>query len=206
MDQRFSRRFPIGAECHDDRVSLRLWAPVRKQVMAVIEDGVGPANRIEPQQVMLEPEGNGYFFAVTAKMRAGSRYRYRLDDSDALYPDPASRFQPDGPMGPSQIVAADSFDWTDSAWPGVAHAGQVIYEVHVGTFSKAGTWRGAEDQLADLADLGVTLVEILPVTEFCGAYGWGYDGVNLFAPTHLYGAYPTIFAALSIGLMHWGSA
>ena len=137
---------------------------------------------------MLEPEGNGYFTAVTSKMTAGSRYRYRLDDDEALYPDPASRFQPEGPLGPSQIVAADRFTWTDDAWSGLAHAGQVIYELHVGTFSQAGTWRGAEDQLADLADLGVTMVEVMPVIEFCGAFGWGYDGVNLFAPTNLYGA------------------
>jgi maltooligosyltrehalose trehalohydrolase len=188
MGQSISRRFPIGAECHNDRVSLRLWAPGSKRVTAVIEDRVEHAHRAEQGQIVLEPEGDGYFIAVTSKMRAGSCYRYRLDDGDALYPDPASRFQPAGPLGPSQIVAADGFAWTDDEWPGMTHAGQVIYELHVGTFSQAGTWRGAEDQLADLADLGVKVVEIMPVIEFCGAYGWGYDGVNLFAPTHLYGA------------------
>src|SRR5579862_9520311 len=82
----------------------------------------------------------------------------------------------------------DAFSWTDRAWPGIRLTGQVFYEMHIGTFTPAGTWRSAIPQLPQLADVGVTALEVMPVAEFEGSFGWGYDGVDLFAPTRNYGS------------------
>jgi maltooligosyltrehalose trehalohydrolase len=132
-------------------------------------------------------EGNGYFSGYTANATAGTRYRFRLDGRDA-FPDPASRFQPEGPHGPSIVIDPTQFEWSDADWPGVSIDGQVIYELHVGTFTEAGTYRAAIERLPDLVDLGATVIEIMPLADFAGRFGWGYDGVDLFAPTRLYGA------------------
>jgi maltooligosyltrehalose trehalohydrolase len=110
-----------------------------------------------------------------------------LDTSSRLYPDPASRFQPSGPHDPSEIVNGSSFAWHDAAWPGLTLEGQVIYELHAGTFTREGTWASAGRQLEELARIGITAIELMPVAEFEGRFGWGYDGVDLFAPSHLYG-------------------
>src|SRR5207253_109873 len=123
-----------------------------------------------------------------AKAGAGDRYRFRVNNN--FYPDPASRFQPDGPHGSSCIVDPTRFQWSDSQWPGPATAGlkgQVIYEMHIGTFTKEGTWSAAAQQLDELARIGITMIEMMPVADFPGKFGWGYDGVDLFAPSHLYG-------------------
>jgi len=135
----------------------------------------------------LEAEPDGYFSGLAPAASAGQRYGYQLDDEPRLYPDPASRSQPDGPHGHSEIIDPGSFEWHDENWRGSQLKGQVLYELHVGTFSPEGTWGGAQLRLPHLADLGVTLVELMPVAEFAGNFGWGYDGVNLFAPTRLYG-------------------
>ncbi|PYI70490.1 MAG: malto-oligosyltrehalose trehalohydrolase, partial [Verrucomicrobia bacterium] len=118
---------------------------------------------------------------------AGSRYRFRVNRGENFYPDPASRFQPQGPHGPSCIVDPRQFRWADTNWPGVTLKGQIIYEMHIGTFTKEGTWCAAVEQLPELARVGITVVEMMPVADFPGKFGWGYDGVNLFAPSHLYG-------------------
>src|SRR4029077_3384930 len=106
---------------------------------------------------------------------------------EQLYPDPASRFQPDGPHGPSQVVDGFAFHWRDEKWKGVRIENQVIYELHVGTFTREGTWNAARQRLLELAETGITLIEVMPVADFAGTFGWGYDGVHLFAPTRLYG-------------------
>jgi maltooligosyltrehalose trehalohydrolase len=139
------------------------------------------------EPVALAPEPDGYFAALVPDARAGSRYRYRLDTAGEPLADPASRCQPEGPHGPSEVVDPGRFAWTDTAWPGVALPGQVIYEMHVGTFTPEGTWQAAARQLPAIAALGVTVLEIMPVADFPGRFGWGYDGVALFAPTRLYG-------------------
>jgi maltooligosyltrehalose trehalohydrolase len=133
----------------------------------------------------LSEEPNGYWSGYVAEASAGMHYRFQLDES--AWPDPASRFQPRGPHGVSRIVDPTAFAWTDDGWQGVRREGQVIYELHIGTFTRDGTWAGAMKQLPALADLGVTLLEVMPVADFPGEHGWGYDGVNLFAPTRLYG-------------------
>jgi maltooligosyltrehalose trehalohydrolase len=171
------RRLPVGAEVQPSGgVHYRVWAPVRRAVEVVIESG--PA-------VALQPEDQGYFSGLVAGGH-GTRYRYRLDDGDA-FPDPASRFQSEGPHGASQVVDPSRFAWTDQKWRGTDLRGQVLYELHVGTFTRAGTWEAAARELPELAAAGITVLEVMPVAEFPGKFGWGYDGVNLFAPTRLYG-------------------
>src|SRR4029079_15844413 len=134
----------------------------------------------------LAREDEGYFSGTIAAS-AGDRYQFRLDAGEQRHPDPAARFQPDGPHGPSEIVDASSFAWTDRGWTGVSREGQVVYELHLGTFPRAGTWAAAAGELRELARIGITLIEVMPIAEFDGRFGWGYDGVDLFAPSHLYG-------------------
>ena len=134
----------------------------------------------------LQAEAGGYFSGVVEAM-PGTRYHLRLDTTDRLLPDPASRFQPEGPHGPSEVVDPLAFRWTDDGWHGATLAGQVVYELHVGTFTRLGTWAAAASELAELGRIGITMIEIMPVAEFEGRFGWGYDGVDLFAPTRLYG-------------------
>jgi len=183
---------PVGAEAQPDGgVHFRVWAPDHRRVEVVLE-GPEPCVALP---LIAEPPGAappadeeyGYFSAFVEAAAAGTRYRYRLDDDAALYPDPASRYQPDGPHGPSVVVDPVAFPWTDHAWGGAALSGQVIYEMHIGTFTPEGTWAAATGQLAELAGVGITVLELMPFVEFAGRFGWGYDGVDLFAPTRLYG-------------------
>ncbi len=131
-------------------------------------------------------EGDGYFSGA-GPAGAGARYRFRLDEGELFYPDPASRFQPEGPHGSSGVVDPGAFKWTDAGWPGLELKGQIIYEMHIGTFTPEGTWQAAAEQLPELARIGITVVEMMPIADFPGKFGWGYDGVNFFAPTRLYG-------------------
>ena len=173
-----TRRRPIGAELIEgDGVHFRVWAPRRERVTLVVERG---------PEVVLAPETGGYFAGACATAKAGTRYRFRLDDDALLVPDPASRFQPEGPHGPSEVIDPRAFAWRDGAWRG-APDDQVVYELHVGTFTPEGTFAAAARELPALAELGITTVEVMPVADFAGARGWGYDGVDLFAPTRLYG-------------------
>ena len=173
------RRLPIGAEPQScGGVHFRVWAPRCRKVVVEIE-GLGPA--------ALQPETDGYFSLWSLPARGGMRYRFRLDQGERALPDPASRFQPAGPHGPSEVIDPGTFAWTDDAWRGVAREQLVIYEMHVGTFTPDGGWEAASRELPALAELGITCLEIMPVAEFPGRFGWGYDGVNLFAPTRLYG-------------------
>jgi maltooligosyltrehalose trehalohydrolase len=176
------RVLPIGAEfISANEVHFRVWAPRRKRVEVAFE-GVTGLRTIE-----LEREATGYHSGAT-KATAGELYHYRLDGGSLPLPDPASRFQPNGPHGPSQIVDPTTFMWTDRSWRGVSLVGQVIYEMHIGTFTREGTWAAAARQLDELATLGITVLEVMPVADFPGRFGWGYDGVDLFAPTRLYGS------------------
>src|ERR1700722_1753655 len=169
-----SRRYPIGAEITTFGVSFRVWAPSHERVEVVLDTNESHA---------LQSEANGYF-SVTAPASPGSLYKFRLGSD--LFPDPASRFQPDGPFGWSQVIDP-SFPWTDINWPGCKLAGQILYEIHIGTFTKEGTWKAASVQLAELAAAGITVLEVMPVADFHGSFGWGYDGVDSFAPCRLYG-------------------
>jgi maltooligosyltrehalose trehalohydrolase len=176
------RRLSTGLEyVADGKADVRIWAPACQSVEVVLDAGRTP--------VRLCREGEGFHVGTLGDVAAGDRYWLRLDeDDDRLRPDPTSRWQPEGPHGPSALVDPSAFKWTDGAWKGVSPDRQVIYELHVGTFTAEGTWVAAARQLPELARLGVTLIEMMPVADFAGRFGWGYDGVNLYAPTRLYGA------------------
>jgi maltooligosyltrehalose trehalohydrolase len=184
VDATRSRRFPVGAEVRPGGgVGFRVWAPACKRVEVMIDGDGDGGGGVSP----LAAQAGGYFAGEVPGIGAGARYRFRLDGGDKAYPDPASRFQPEGPHGPSEVVDAASFAWTDGGWPGVGPRGQVIYELHVGTFTAEGSYAAAARELPALADLGITVVELLPLCEFPGRFGWGYDGVDLWAPYHGYG-------------------
>jgi maltooligosyltrehalose trehalohydrolase len=157
-------------------VHFRVWAPLRRTVEVVTSAGF----------VTMLREDSGYFEALVPGVRPGDKYRFRLDEGDA-FPDPASRFQPEGPHGPSQVVDPHAFSWSDASWTGLELAGQIIYELHIGTFTREGTWEAAIRELPELARTGITVIEVMPVAGFAGRFGWGYDGVNWFSPTQLYG-------------------
>lgn len=174
------RRLPVGADLQPGGgVHYRVWAPNAQHVSVVFDDRARPARA-------LSAEPHGYFSVFDPDGRAGDRYSFALDDRDPL-PDPASRWQPDGPHGSSAVSDPTTYEWTDTGWRGVSLHGQVVYELHCGTFTPEGTWTAAAGQLGALKDLGVTLIEVMPVSEFPGRFGWGYDGVFPFAPTRLYG-------------------
>jgi maltooligosyltrehalose trehalohydrolase len=135
----------------------------------------------------MDPDGRGYFHAFVAGIGAGTLYRFELSGQQQPLPDPASRFQPEGVHGPSEVVDHRTYEWADTAWPGIRLEGQVLYEFHVGTFTPEGTWEAAARKLPLLKEIGITTLEMMPVNEFAGRFGWGYDGVDLFAPTRLYG-------------------
>jgi maltooligosyltrehalose trehalohydrolase len=166
----------FGPVSRDGRLTFRLWAP-QQDAVSLLLDGR------EPLPMACDDDG---WFEATVVAPAGSRYRYRLPDGSAV-PDPASRFQPDDVHGPSEVVAPDAFRWTDTGWRGLKWHEAVIYELHVGTFTPAGTFRAAIDRLSHLKSLGVTVIELMPVNDFPGRWSWGYDGVLPFAADSRYG-------------------
>lgn len=172
-------RLNLGAEVRADGVFFRIWAPKCHRVEVVLED-----DHLDGFPLIAEMEG--YFSGFLPHCKAGALYWYRLN-GDGQYPDPCSRFQPHGPHGPSLIVNPAAFTWHDENWPSIQLHGQVIYELHIGTFTPEGTFDAAIHELAELRRIGITLIEVLPVAEFPGRWNWGYDGVDLYAPTHNYG-------------------
>jgi maltooligosyltrehalose trehalohydrolase len=181
MSASILRPLPAGADLQDDgSTRFRVWAPDPRDVELVIERRTGSTLSVRPTK-----ESGGYHVVRVPEVGAGDRYRYRLDGR--LLPDPASRWQPEGPFGPSEIVDPRRFQWTDRTWSGIELRGQVISEIHIGTFTPEGTWRAAAERLPEIRDTGITTLEVMPVAEFPGRFGWGYDGVFPFAPTRLYG-------------------
>ncbi len=158
--------------------SFRVWAPKRKSVAVVFEDKRSP--------ITLKSDANGYFSGRGEKVETGALYKFQLDGGEA-YPDPASRFQSNGPHSFSEVIDPTTFRWTDENWQGVKLPGQVIYEMHLGTFTEGGNWNSAAEKLEYLRDTGITLLEVMPISDFPGRFGWGYDGVQPYAPAHLYG-------------------
>ncbi|HZD66456.1 MAG TPA: malto-oligosyltrehalose trehalohydrolase [Acidimicrobiales bacterium] len=163
--------------------TFRVWAPTARSMEVELEDG---------QRVPMAPEpppagsGGGWWSAPVERAGPGMAYRFAPDGGVAL-PDPRSAWQPLGIYGPSVVVDHDSFPWTDRGWRGIHLPAAVLYEVHVGTFSDAGTFAGVATHLDHLVDLGIDALELMPVVEFSGERGWGYDGVDLYAPHHAYG-------------------
>jgi maltooligosyltrehalose trehalohydrolase len=128
---------------------------------------------------------SGYHVGVIEGLAVGDRYFVQIPGG-AARPDPASRYQPDGVHGPSQIVDRH-FAWTDSDWKGVQRDDLIIYELHIGAFTNCGTFESAIERLSELVELGINAIEIMPPNETAGRWNWGYDGVNLFAPRRSYG-------------------
>src|SRR6266496_2041944 len=179
------RRYPIGAELIGaNETHFRVWAPKATRVDIVLE---ASAEKTAPRTFHpLEREDGGYF-SGSIEAHGDDCYRFRVDNAEHFHPDPVSRFQPDGPHGSSWIIDPRKFSWSDAKWPGKQLKGQIVYEMHAGTFTKEGTWRAAAEQLTELARIGITVIEVMPIADFPGNFGWGYDGVDFFAPTHLYG-------------------
>jgi maltooligosyltrehalose trehalohydrolase len=169
-----------GAQALGDRgVRFRLWAPAANEVKLLLVDG---RERSLPMQ--LQPFG--WYEVVEPSCSAGSRYVYEID-REIRVPDPASRFQPDGPAGPSQVVDPSSFEWPDRTPEPRPFAEMVFYELHVGAFTREGTYAAAAERFDHLVELGITAIELMPLAETPGERNWGYDGVMQYAPAHRYG-------------------
>jgi maltooligosyltrehalose trehalohydrolase len=158
--------------------SFSVWAPRPKQVSVKVNDAVYP---------MEGPNQRGYWNAQVEAAKPGDDYAFLIDDDPTPYPDPRSYWQPQGVHGPSRIYDQKAFHWDDPTWQGPPLTGAVIYELHIGTFTPEGTLDGAIARLDYVVDLGITHVEVMPIAEFAGNRGWGYDGVELFAVTGCYG-------------------
>lgn len=179
---KIQRRYPIGAEIIPRKgVHFRVWTPDHQHVFLRLIQKTG-----QEKEYSMQNEKNGYFSLLNKEAQENSLYYFRIDKSEQLLPDPASRFQPEGPFGPSQVISP-FFKWSDGNWRGLKIDNQIIYEMHIGTFTQNGTFPAAMQHLKELAKLGITALEIMPLNDFPGHFGWGYDGVNLYAPTHLYG-------------------
>jgi len=168
----------LGALMLERGTQFRVWAPACQTVEVSLQS--------LPALLPLEPEKNGYFSALIPGIGKGTKYSFRLDGAQ-LAPDPCSRYQPQGPHGPSEVMDPSSYHWSDSAWPGIEMPGQILYEMHVGTFTNEGTFLAAARHIPELKDLGITTIELMPLNECAGKWNWGYDGVDLFAPYHVYG-------------------
>lgn len=180
MDQT-PRNLPQGALPQaDGSVVWRVWAPRARRVTLVL-DPEGQAQRLP-----MQPVPGGYFECHRPDVRSGLRYAYALDEGP-LRPDPASRWQPDGVHRPSAVFFPDQYRWGDASWRGVPRDELVIYELHVGAFTPEGTFDAIIPRLPQLAELGITAIELMPVAQFPGDRNWGYDGVHLFAPQNTYG-------------------
>ncbi|MGA7539579.1 MAG: malto-oligosyltrehalose trehalohydrolase [Steroidobacteraceae bacterium] len=189
---------PFGAQVlPDGRVRFRLWAPAARGVELVLESPGGPPKLLPMKRTAptdtCETLGRGcetpweIFELATDAARAGSRYRYRID-GEALVPDPASRRNPQSVHGPSEVVDPEAFEWTDANWRARPWRESVVYELHVGTFTPQGTFAAIPGKLEHLQRLGVTAIELMPIAEFPGTRGWGYDGVLPYAPASAYGS------------------
>jgi maltooligosyltrehalose trehalohydrolase len=174
----------LGAWAEERRgvTCFRVWAPDEASVELVLER---PASaELRP----LERDDRGYWSAAFGDVTPGDRYRYRLGRDDGRrFPDPASRYQPEGVHGPSEVIDTGAFRWSDQDWLPPRRDDLAIYELHVGTFSAQGTFRGVIERLPYLAQLGVRAIELMPVADFPGTRNWGYDGAAIFAPSRAYG-------------------
>ena len=171
----------FGASWQQGNAHFRVWAPDAGVVQLKLEDGP-----LKHHLLPMAREADGFFSVELDNLRVGSLYRYRMENNDP-WPDPASRFQPQGVHGPSQLIDPSVFAWTDGNWSGVGQEDLVLYELHIGSFTPEGTFAAAAQKLPFLRDLGITAVELMPVADFPGFRNWGYDGVALFAPARCYG-------------------
>ena len=187
----------LGALPQRSATSFRVWAPEQTSVELALE-------RRESRELRpLTRDTDGYWYGAFDDVRAGDWYRYRLGRDDRrVFPDPVSRFQPEGVHGPSEVIDLTAFRWTDQDWQPPRPDDLVIYELHVGTFSPQGTFRGLMERLPYLAQLGVSAIELMPVGDFPGMRNWGYDGVAIFAPARAYGRPDDLQAVVNAAHQH----
>lgn len=176
---------PQGADLlpEENGVRHRIWAPEMASAEVVLFDEEGEGTL---RAMPLAPEGNGFFSTTDEAGKAGDRYRYRLNGK-GIYPDPFSRWQPEDVFDSSMVIDPWAYQWQVNEWERYPLRDSVFYELHVGTFTPAGTFRGAIAKLDYLISLGVTTIELMPIAAFPGRRNWGYDGVMLFAPDSSYG-------------------
>ena len=165
----------FGARLTADGASFRLWAPAAKRVDLLLE---------KPQPMRRGEDG--WFSADIAGVKAGARYKFRIDDEIDV-PDPASAFQPDDVSGPSEVIDHDAYRWRAADWRGRPWQEAVLLEAHVGTFTPEGTYRAMIGKLDHLVATGITALELMPLADFAGPRNWGYDGVLWYAPDSVYG-------------------
>lgn len=180
---------PQGADLVGEGVRYRVWARDARRVETLVWSGDEPPVRSgdgAPRAVALALDASGYFHGLDHLGEPGDLYKFRIDGGEA-YPDPASRYQPEGVHGRSRVIDPRQFTWHDAAWRKPALRDLVIYELHIGTFTREGTFLAAIDKLAHVKQLGATAIEIMPVGDFAGDRNWGYDGVCLYAPARCYG-------------------
>ena len=182
---------PFGAQIDPRGVRFRIWAPLQNEVSLEVERG---------RTVRLDRLAGGWHEAVMEDAKVGDRYRFVLADGLRI-PDPASRFQPDDCHGPSEVIDPGTYRWQDGRWKGRPWHEAVIYELHVGAFTPEGTFLAAARKLGELAEFGVTAVQLMPVADFPGRRNWGYDGVLSYAPDSSYGR-PEDLKAL-VDAAHW---
>jgi maltooligosyltrehalose trehalohydrolase len=171
---------PLGAHSTPEGVRFAVWASAADRVEVMIEEGA------DRRPYTLRRDAGGLHTGEVPGLKPGARYWYRLDEGHC-YPDPASRFQPDGVHGPSEVVDPATFAWADDHWQGLDPGRLIIYEIHVGTYTPEGTFAALREQLLELAHLGVTAIELMPIADFPGRWNWGYDGVDWWAPSRAYG-------------------
>ncbi len=176
-----SRRFSQGAEWTGQGVSYRTWAEGDREVAVAVVDEKKAARRVVP----LTAEGDGFYSGIDPEGRAGDLYVYQLGGKP--FPDPASRFQPHGVHGPSQVITAPDLPAQKAGWRRPDLQDLVIYELHVGTFTPEGTYAAIPRHFDHLRNIGVTAVQLMPVADFPGRWNWGYDAVCLYAPSRAYG-------------------
>jgi len=168
---------PFGAALTPDGARFAIWAPSAE----------GAEVDVDGRRVPMQRGAQGFFHCFDTQAGPGSRYAFRFAGGDLAVPDPASRFNPDGVHGPSEIVDASAYAWRDEDWRGRPFHDALIYELHVGTFTPQGTYAAAAERLDYLASLGVTAIELMPLAATPGRWNWGYDGVLPFAPHAPYG-------------------
>ncbi len=177
-----NRTYSQGAEMTAGGVSFRTWADKKKDLSVAILADDGSVLR----EIPLAAESDGYHTVLDRLSGAGTLYKYRIDGN--LFPDLASRFQPQGVHGPSQVVDARLFSWTDSGWTPPKLQELIIYELHVGTFTSAGKFTSIIERFEHLKRLGINAIELMPIADFPGGRNWGYDGVSIYAPSRVYGS------------------
>lgn len=179
---RFRHAMPFGSEVlTDGRVRFRLWAPRAERVELCLDPGTSDTTCLR-----MNGEPDGWYTLITTQAKIGSRYLYCIDGGQRV-PDPASRFQPNDVHGASEVIDPFGWSWTDSTWRGRPWHEAVIYEIHVGSFTARGDYDGVCSKLDHLVNLGITALELMPVSDFPGRHNWGYDGVAPFAPDSCYG-------------------